>query len=78
MTIICLHCKVRGPGRPRAGTAGGRSRVVESRAVLSRTMLRGRREATRTMLRIRECLKCRYRWRTYEVTIMPKRSKSKP
>lgn len=73
MTIICLHCKVRGPGRPQSGVAGGKSRVVETRRVLARTRLRGRREVTRTLQRIRECLKCRYRWKTIEVTIAPKR-----
>jgi hypothetical protein len=70
VSIICLHCKVRGAGRPRKGVAGGASRVVESRKVIARTRLRGRREVTRTIQRIRQCKKCRYRWKTIEVTVV--------
>jgi hypothetical protein len=77
MGVICLHCKVRGPGRPRSGVAGGKSKVVETRRVKAKTRVRGRVEVTRTIMRIRQCLTCRWRWRTVETTIVPRRHAEK-
>jgi hypothetical protein len=73
MTIICMHCKQGRQGH--RGTAT-RSRVVETRPVRGDTWVRGRREATTTVQRVRECIKCRFRWRTRE-TVVPIRRKVK-
>lgn len=73
MSVICLHCKTRGPGRPAKGTTGGESRVLATRRVIARTMMRGVREITRSVRRIRKCKDCGYLWRTIEVTIVNRR-----
>lgn len=73
MTTQCPHCRV--PWQGKKGLYGGRSRVVETRTVRARTALRqGKRELTHTVQRLRECLKCRFRWKTREIAIMPARS----
>lgn len=73
MSIICLHCKTRGHGRPAKGTSGGESRVLATRKCIARTMMRGSREVTRSVRRVRQCKDCRYTWSTIEVTIVNRR-----
>lgn len=47
----------------------GKSRVVESRRELCRVRLHGKRVVARTIVRLRECLRCRRRWKTIEMII---------
>ncbi len=75
MTIICMHCK--GARQGLRGTLV-RSRVVETRTIKSDTWVRGRREATMTVQRTRECLKCRWRWRTREAIVSTRKRKICP
>jgi hypothetical protein len=67
MTIQCPHCRVIWRGKP--GMHGGRSRVVETRTVSARTTTTVRNVRTMTVQRLRECLTCRWRWRTREVMV---------
>lgn len=75
MTIQCVYCKVTWRGKP--GMYGGRSKVVETRIVASRRLepvrakegFVSKRRATRTVRRVRECLTCRFRWKTIEVPL---------
>ena len=74
MTIQCVHCKITWRGKK--GMHGGRSRVVETRVVAARTQTSRRvRKVVRTVQRIRECLTCRYRWKTREIAIHTKKRK---
>lgn len=73
MTIICMHCK-----RPAyRGYDAPRSKVVETRVVTGETRVRGRRELSRTVQRVRECPKCRFRWRTIEIYLSPRKRRAK-
>jgi len=45
----------------------GRSRVVETREKPSRIVWRGKRQHSKSVVRVRECLSCRLRWKTLEV-----------
>lgn len=68
MTIICMYCKPAKPGPKPAQL--GRSRVVITRQKECRVLLGSRKRTQRralTIVRTRECLKCRFRWKTYEL-----------
>lgn len=69
MTVICMHCK-----RPAyRGFDAPRSVVKETRIVTGETRVRGKRELARTVQRLRQCPKCRFRWRTIEVCLPVRR-----
>jgi hypothetical protein len=72
MSVICLHCKPKRPGKHKIPE----SKVIDSRLVSSRAKLDGKTVRTRTMRRRRECLKCGYRWNTLEYSLPAKRGKS--
>ena len=68
MSIICMHCKPKRPGRHRLP----KSRVIESRVVHSHVLFNGRSTRTRTMMRRRQC-ECGFRWLTLEYVLPAKR-----
>lgn len=71
MTIICMHCKPCIKYRPpRDAPRAPRSRVVETRVASGETRVRGKRESTLTVRRIRQCPQCKFRWHTVE-TVVP-------
>jgi hypothetical protein len=61
MSIICMHCKPKKPGRHKLP----KSRVIESRVVFSHVLFNGKSARTRTMMRRRQC-ECGFRWSTLE------------
>lgn len=69
MSILCLFCK--GNSRKRLG----KSRVVETRTVSSHAKHKGRTVRTFTKERVRQCLTCRWRWKTIEYVEAAKRGK---
>lgn len=58
MTVVCDHC-------------GHGSSVVETRTVLVRGsgVSTAARRRTRTVCRLRQCKRCRFRWKTMEVPV---------
>lgn len=68
MSIICMHCKPKKPGRQPLP----KSRVIESRVVYSHVQFNGRSARTRTMMRRRQC-ECGFRWQTIEYVLPAKR-----
>lgn len=73
MTAICMHCK-----RPSyRGIDAPRSVVVETRMVPGETRVRGKREVTRSIQRIRQCPRCQFRWRTIEVHLSSRKRRAK-
>ena len=75
MSAFCALCRgsVKGGRRPRDL---GKSKVVESRRKPCHITLRGKVQRNTTIVRIRQCLKCRYRWKTMEVVVYEKRKYS--
>lgn len=71
MCNLCPICKgsKRGPRSPRLG----RSKVVETRRKPCHITFRGKALRNVTITRMRECLKCRFRWKTMEILVYSKR-----
>lgn len=65
MSTICPSCR-------------GKARVVETRAKPSRIIFKGKRSRSQTVVRLRECPKCRYRWKTCEVPYEALLNRRKP
>jgi hypothetical protein len=71
--IICPLCKRK---RQYKVHNEGKSRVVETRDKTCRSVFRGKVMRSRTVTRVRECTKCRYRWKTVEVPYKPSANRS--
>jgi len=69
MTVVCPMC-TRSKGGPRAPDLG-KSKVVLTRSKQSDVTLKGKRQRANTFVRTRQCLQCRYKWKTVEVLYDP-------
>ena len=67
MAALCTMCKGSKPGKRPPGL--GKSKVVETRRKPCHVTLRGKTARNTTLVRIRQCLKCRHRWKTMEVIV---------
>lgn len=75
MSTICPLCKGSKPGPRPPGL--GKSKVVETRRKACHVTLRGKVQRNATLVRLRQCLKCRYRWKTMEVIVYEARKFSR-
>lgn len=68
MTILCPHCK-----QNSKDSDAGASRVMATRRQSVRLHLGSahKRVRTYTNIRLRQCLTCRWRWKTAEITLIP-------
>ncbi len=79
MTILCIMCRPvrKRAGRPERGYAplSGESKVVQTKRIRALFKIRGKNYTTDTIARVRECKKCRYRWKTREIVEQQRKSK---
>ncbi len=73
MSTLCPLCN---PKVGRRTPGQGRSRVVETRRKNCRVTFQGTSRRNTTVTRVRECLKCRFRWKTMEVMVFSRRPNS--
>lgn len=58
MSIVCLHC---------FSSQKGKSKVMLTRKRARRVTLRGKPHNNQTIVRTRQCLNCKFKWKTIEV-----------